>query len=347
MSLPMFTFCIPNLNKIDYLPACIESVLAQDCSNWRCVFVDGYSTDGSWEYMQQYKDDPRFIIKRGLKQGMYTDWNECLSHVQTDYFYILTSDDTCYPNLVSRVIEYLDQYPALEAVHFRYEFINEAGLTIETADEIVRRMYPTYSQFNQHLHVRPGLFEVMMHCAYKAIYCTITSLAFRQTLLEKIGGFATCYGPVADFDWTMRLGFHTDVLFIPETLSTWRMYDEQATSRSKALESLENVLEIAKKNIVTLATSPQAQQLQTPIQSKILYKSFELHYAAQLYRDAFTQLPAISRLLQAIATFPLYPVKKMLKQFSDSRLFPYLDGQEMAQLILQEYSNCPQPILLY
>ncbi|NER52725.1 MAG: glycosyltransferase family 2 protein, partial [Symploca sp. SIO1A3] len=74
MGSPKFTFCIPNLNKIKYLPACIESMLAQDCQDWRCVFVDGYSTDGSWEYMEQFASDPRFLLLRGRQQGMYTDW---------------------------------------------------------------------------------------------------------------------------------------------------------------------------------------------------------------------------------------------------------------------------------
>ena len=129
MSKPRFTFCIPNLNKIQYLPACIESMLAQDCRDWKCVFVDGYSTDGSWEYMQQFAADPRFLLLRGLKQGMYADWNECLRHVDTEYFYILTSDDTCFPELMSRTVNALDAYPNVDACHFQFCLINETVKT--------------------------------------------------------------------------------------------------------------------------------------------------------------------------------------------------------------------------
>jgi hypothetical protein len=77
-----FTFCIPNLNKIGFLPACIESILAQGRDDCCCIVCGWVLTDGCWEYTQRLAGDPRFW----LGPGMHADWNEFLRHVKTQVF---------------------------------------------------------------------------------------------------------------------------------------------------------------------------------------------------------------------------------------------------------------------
>jgi glycosyltransferase involved in cell wall biosynthesis len=252
MAKPRFTFCIPNLNKIDYLPACIDSMLAQDCDDWQCVFVDGFSTDGCWEYMQRFVGDSRFRLLRGLKQGMYADWNECLRHVDTEYFYILTSDDTCYPSLVSQTARVLDQYLDVDVCHFQYALINQSGTILADYEVLTKLWFPLYSDFVNVAHRRSGLCETLSHYAYGTIYKTITSLVFRTVLLQKMDGFSTAYGSVGDYDWGLRLGLYSDVIYIPQLLATWRTYEEQATAQLSFAEMPERFLKIAKENIKRL-----------------------------------------------------------------------------------------------
>jgi glycosyltransferase involved in cell wall biosynthesis len=249
MANPRFTFCIPNLNKIDFLPACIESMLAQDCDDWCCVFVDGFSTDGCWEYMQKFADDPRFRLMRGLKNGMYADWNYCLAQVRTEYFYILTSDDTCSSNLVSETMKALEEYPRILACHFPYSLIDVSGRVIHEPEDLVRMNFDIYLEPNRSPHIRSGLSEFMFHFVYRTLYKSITSLVMRRSLIDRLCGFSQEYGSAGDFDWAMRLCLETDILFLPESLATWRMYDGQATKDSDVLYHARQAWLIGSKNL--------------------------------------------------------------------------------------------------
>ena len=65
-------------------------------------------------------------------------------------------------------------------------------------------------------HRRSAHCEFMMHLVYRTIYRTMNSLVFRKNIIEKMNGFSSSYGSAGDYDWSMRLSFYTDVLYIPE-----------------------------------------------------------------------------------------------------------------------------------
>lgn len=351
MSQPRFTFCIPNLNKMEYLPACIEGVLAQDCADWKCVFVDGYSTDGSWEYMQQFASDSRFLLLRGLKQGMYADWNECLKYVDTDYFYFLTSDDTCFPSLVSTTVQALDRYSDVDACHFQFALIDQEGKIIKSPEEVIRNHFDFYCDVNKYAHRRSGLCEFMMHFVYRAMYMTITSLVFRSNLIEKLKGFKTNYGPAGDFDWTMRLVLLTDILYIPKLLATWRSYDEQASKKTTLVQFQKTLLDVSRDNLNHFLSTEQAYKLKKPVDSKQILGTFFDNHASSIYKQILT-----SRQLQAIlessftllSCYPFYFPKKIINRISLDKVYSFPSRHSLAQKFIEQYGLDwpPKPIEL-
>jgi glycosyltransferase involved in cell wall biosynthesis len=340
MMKPRFTFCIPNLNKIDYLPACIDSMLAQDCDDWQCVFVDGFSTDGCWEYMQRFAGDPRFRLLRGLKQGMYADWNECLQYVDTEYFYILTSDDTCYPELVSKTIRALDAQPDIDVCHFKFAIIDEAGKVVKTPEQIIQQEFDLYAGINQYCHRRKGINEFIMHFVYRALYQTITSLVFRKPLIQKLVGFRSCYGSAGDYDWTMRLGLFTDVLYIPILLSTWRVYSGQATRLVKRIQHKENLLNIAEANLNYFFEQEQSLMLACQLDSNWLLSSFRDEHAASLFEAVFHiqskhELLYDGRFLWK--KYPFYLFQKLINRMSFRVFYYYPSRIELAHRLIERY----------
>ena len=353
MSSYRFTFCIPNLNKIKYLPACIESMLSQDCPTWKCIFVDGYSTDGSWEYMQQFASDPRFMLLRGRQKGMYEDWNECLQHVDTEYFYFLTSDDTCFPELVSTSIAALDAYPDVDVCHFQFSTIDRVGNTIYMPEQIIQEQFDLYQQVNYSAHRRDGICEVIMHFVYGALYRTITSLVFRKKLLIKMKEFSSQYGSFGDYDWTMRLGLFTDILYIPKLLATWRVYEGQATQDLESAQNRKRLLDVATSNLVLLERMGKSSLLKKPLdRHSILFRFFEGLAASKkreiLKTNSFRSL--LFQWLLFIKNHPWYLVTRAIKILSRGRFYSvphYFQRKERAQKVINEYglSWPPKPIL--
>jgi glycosyltransferase involved in cell wall biosynthesis len=328
--MPQFTFCIPNLNKLKYLPDCIQGMLDQDSGDWCCVFVDGYSSDGSWEYMQQFVADPRFKLLRGKRQGMYEDWNECLRNVETEYFYFLTSDDTCFPRLVSSTVAALDRHASINVCHFQYAFIDDAGHTTHRPEQIIASNFAIYQEPNQGAHIRSGLCEFILHFVYRSIYRTMTSLVMRRSLIEQLQGFSSQYGSVGDFDWTMRMCLHTDVLFIPELLATWRLYDAQATQLAGDDRLMAQTLAVALKN---LDLYPEDFDVR-PLRSRL-----ETDHAAAIVRSLnLGQLPSnVKQLAKLFRNYPLYPLKKLLNKGVSQAYFPYDDNNTFALNLIDQY----------
>jgi glycosyltransferase involved in cell wall biosynthesis len=339
MNAPKFTFCIPNLNKIKYLPACIESMLAQDCPHWKCVFVDGYSTDGSWDYMQQFASDSRFLLLQGKRQGMYADWNECLNYIDTEYFYFLTSDDTCYPTLVSTTTAALDRHLDLDACHFQFEFIGDRTEKIEPPPGLVNHC-DLYRDVNLYAHRRSGLCEFMMHFIYGAVYLSMTSLVFRRRLLQHLPKFQTNLGSVSDYDWTMKMGLYTDILYLPELLATWRLYPEQATSQMNALQLPERCYAVAKENLSASIQAGCDRALKKPIDSTRLLSYLLDTYTSQLYRQIIESKNSkefLDRTLTLMKINPTYSLKKVLNRLTFNKLYPYQTRQKIAHQTIAEY----------
>lgn len=352
-----FTFCIPNLNKLDFLPECIDSMLAQDCSDWQCVFVDGYSTDGSWEYMQRFAHDPRFKLLRGLKQGMYADWSECLHHVDTEYFYILTSDDTCYPQLVSTTTQALDLHRDIDVCHFKFALLDAKGNILRQSPDIAKLQFPLYYPFYEQAHRRSGGVDFLLHFFYGALYTTITSLVFRSSLIQKLKGFSSDYGPTGDYDWTMRLGLHTDILYLPELLATWRKYDEQADALVCPTRRRANELQIAQKNLAAfepgqhLAKAAQPQRFKSEqllVNLKDAYTAARYQQAIQHLRSA--PLQGLKQWAEVAHSDGSYIPRKLLRRISANHLFTYSPDQLIlsifADLELQWQPDCLETEML-
>jgi glycosyltransferase involved in cell wall biosynthesis len=341
-----FTFCIPNLNKIEFLDACMQSVLAQDCDDWCCVFVDGFSTDGCWDYMQRFADDSRFRLLRGLKQGMYADWNYCLEQVESEYFYFLPSDDTCFPSLVSKTIAALDGFPDILACHFQYSFINRAGETTHEPDDVMRMNSPLYLEPNQSAHIRSGLCEFMMHFAYRSVYRTMTSLVMRRSVIDRLGGFSQDYGSIGDLDWAMRLCLITDVLFIPEWLATWRLYEGQATQLNQVVEQSERILAVVVKNLEAVAKSPMYSGRLTEWDKRTTLSQVEGAYYSTLTRSILKGDIRVLIHRGLNLEYISYLLRKLVYVISFRSLFGYCSNDEFADRLIRRHQlNWPPMIV--
>ena len=315
-------------------------MLAQDCPDWKCVFVDGYSTDGSWEYMQQFTCDPRFLLLRGLKKGMYADWNECLRHVKTEYFYFLPSDDTCFPSLVSTTVTALDRYLDIAACHFQYAMTDESGEIIQSPEEIMTSQQLTlYAEVNHKMHRRSGICEFIMQFVYCAPYTSMTSLVLRSSLIDKLQEINTTYGPHGDFDWTMRLTLLTDILYIPKLLATWRICEGQASQQTSSVKFTEIILAIANDNLKAFMRS-EKNHFKSPINSYQLLSDYLDSYLHGIYIQIFQNKDltiGLVSLLRFAAKFPLFFPRKILRKISFNMMFPKIDKLAKAQILIRRH----------
>ena len=93
-----------NLNGAQTLGRAIESVVQQSYANIEYIVVDGGSTDGSLEIVEQYRDKISLLIE-GENGGISTAFNRGIREASGDLIGIISSDDYLGDNALSVVAE--------------------------------------------------------------------------------------------------------------------------------------------------------------------------------------------------------------------------------------------------
>jgi len=99
----------PSYNSSKFISATIESVLAQDYSNWEMIIVDDHSKDNSNEIIAAYcKKDSRIqLIKSNNNVGAAEARNIALRVAKGKFIAFLDSDDLWLPEKLSKQINFM------------------------------------------------------------------------------------------------------------------------------------------------------------------------------------------------------------------------------------------------
>lgn len=253
---PLVSIVMPNLNGRRYLNERIQSILAQSHTNWELIVVDSYSDDGSWELIRQYADsDRRFRASQVPREGIYPGLNRGLEQARGEYVYIATSDDTMEPDCIRKMVQALAAHSECGICHSCLKVIDGDGRVIED----MWRSVPVSRYFGGWMdvpHVRRAPHDGILHSAVYTVYTSLTQLLFRRSVLDEVGLFRADWGSEGDFEWGMRASLVHATVHVPEALSAWRVYRDQATA-SVALRSAarhERLCDMVKAAVQTLRT---------------------------------------------------------------------------------------------
>jgi len=103
---PLVSVLIANYNYARFLPAALDSLLAQSYTNWQAVVCDDGSTDRSVEIIEQYADrDPRIQLVRKSNGGQSSAFNAGYRILRGEIVCLLDADDEFHPRKLEVVVE--------------------------------------------------------------------------------------------------------------------------------------------------------------------------------------------------------------------------------------------------
>jgi glycosyltransferase involved in cell wall biosynthesis len=166
-------------NNVRHIERTVLSVINQTYTNIEYILVDGFSTDGTLEIVQQYTSQIETLISEKDK-GIYDAMNKGLAVATGDYVIFMNSGDEFYaPDTVEKV------FAAAEDADIYYgetEMIDEAG------NSLGQRRHKTPKQFTwKH-------FKYGMSVSHQAIY-------IKRSLTQS---YDTHYQLSADIDWILQ-----------------------------------------------------------------------------------------------------------------------------------------------
>jgi glycosyltransferase involved in cell wall biosynthesis len=186
------------------LPDCLTSVAQQSYTNREHVIVDGASTDGTIDIINQHIDQIA-IFKSEPDKGIYDAMNKGIRMATGDVVGFLHADDFYASDAALSKIAEAFEDPTVSAVYGDLEYVSQ-----QDTSKIIRRWQS--NPFNQR---DLGWGWMPAH----------PTLYVRRDWYSKIGGFDISYRIAADYLSILKLftqpGFKTE--YIPDVLVTMRL----------------------------------------------------------------------------------------------------------------------------
>lgn len=216
---PKVSVLIPTYNYGRFLAEAIESVLKQTYTDFEIIIVDNNSTDNTDEVVQNYLSDNRIqYYKNPTNIGMVPNFNKCMEYANGEYIKFLLADDKFHPELLSKFVSILDEYPNVCLVTS-----NSKSFGLESK---VRESPFEYLQSGEKIikeSIRDGKGNFIGEP---------TTVMFRTSNL-KLGNFNAKFPSLNDLNFWLRQLTIGDCYFIPEILSYFRIHEQQATIVNK------------------------------------------------------------------------------------------------------------------
>ena len=118
---------VPIYNVAPYLRKCVDSLLAQDISDYEIILVDDGSPDECPQICNQYAEQYSNIkVIHQANAGLSAARNSGIAAATGDYIMFVDSDDYLQPNVLGTLLEQVER-DNLDVLRFRYQNVRESG----------------------------------------------------------------------------------------------------------------------------------------------------------------------------------------------------------------------------
>lgn len=202
---PLISVITPSYNQGQFIRETIESVLSQDYPAIEYIVVDGGSSDGTVNILQEYGD--RIIWISELDEGQADAVNKGVRLAKGEFIGWLNSDDIYEPGALSTVIETFQKNPDISVVYGEAWHITNSG-------QIIAR-YP----------IEPFNYRRLAETCY---ICQPAAFIRTNSFLEA-GLLRTDLHLCMDYEFWIRLGHKKSFLYTSNVLASSRLYPENKT----------------------------------------------------------------------------------------------------------------------
>lgn len=209
--------CVYNGQR--FLEEALSSALCQSYENVEVIVVNDCSTDQSEDVIHGFSGDHRMRYVRNTKNlGLAKSRNIAMELCRGRWVTFLDQDDRYRRDRVER---FLNRAARTEGASFIF---SDASLL----DERGERCGSFTSRF-PFLACRDRVAGADGWLIRKGNFIATVASFIKKELCDRVGRFDERFNYACDYDFYMRCGRLTDVLYVPETLSDWRMHPGQQT----------------------------------------------------------------------------------------------------------------------
>lgn len=229
---PIVSICIPTYNGAKYLKECLDSVLAQTFTDFEVLLVDDKSSDETLDIAQEYAErDTRINIIRNEKNlGLVGNWNRCIELAQGEWIKFVFQDDLIAPECLEKMLA--ASKPDSSIICCLRNFIFEAGTPENTRHffknrVLLEKLFPESTQISASDYCQAVLKQIDDNFVGEP-----TVVMLRRNIFYKFGTFNPHLIQICDLEFWTRVAIHTGMVYVPETLATFRVHSNATTAKN-------------------------------------------------------------------------------------------------------------------
>jgi len=226
--LPSVSIIMPTYNRMQFLPAAIESVLAQTFADWELLIADDGSDGETRAYLRSLKDPRIKLIFHSHTGRPAVISNVALRTAQGQYVAFLDSDDVWLPRKLEAQIESLTRHASRKWSYTRFAFIDSSG-RLNTSLRYRERAAPS-----------GWILEKLLRS--EAVIAQ-PSVVVRREVLQELGAFDEEFTMCYDDDLWFRLAAHSEIDGVDEPLTLIRRHANHSGSDAQAWRDRRRVFE--------------------------------------------------------------------------------------------------------
>ena len=218
-------------NSRNTIADALESTLSQSYPEVELIVIDGFSTDGTKDVINEYIGSLSVVISEPDK-GIYYALNKGICCAKGDVIGFMHSDDIFSNNHVLSRVAAVFEDPSVQAVYGDLLYVGK-----DDPSKVIR-----YWKAEEFIHRRLAWGWMPPH----------PTLYVRRSVYERIGGFDTRYRIAADYDHILRVFSEATLnpVYIPEVFVRMRVGGKSNRSLSNIISKSLEDLTILRKNRV-------------------------------------------------------------------------------------------------
>jgi hypothetical protein len=214
------TIAIPTYNRSELLKTSLQSVLAQDYSDFQVLVLDNASTDDTEAVVRSQADSRITYVRNETNIGMFRNWKRTVEINSSPYLSILSDDDRLLPNFIRESVLALDKHPHAGFSVGRAEFIDTNGVPLpitgrELSDNLPEGLIDGLEFIHQTVDGRKWILRS-------------SAVMFRACALAAVGAIDAPHSKyMLDLNLYLRMAAQFDLVFIAKELAQVRFHVDQ------------------------------------------------------------------------------------------------------------------------
>ena len=213
---PAVSIIVPTFNRLEFLPAAVESAFAQTFTDWELIVADDGSGGDTISYLRSLEDRPRVRVLWLAHSGKPSvARNAALNAARGEFVAFLDSDDVWLPRKLATQMDRLERRPECRWSYTRFAQVDAAGHPRVAAN---LRSFPAPCGW---------ILEKLLK---EETVIALPSVLVSRELLQQLGGFDEELAMCEDDDLWLRLAAASEIDGVDEALTLVRRHGQHSGS---------------------------------------------------------------------------------------------------------------------